>query len=137
MPWCLGASRKHAIEIGGWDEHYLKGTCFEDNDFVGRLVMKAGRFLGDWSACAYHQSHNQPAYDMSDPATKEAWKLNQTRTMAKWSGIPFDSQRTPFDIIRRPHESGEVVHEIKWVGTLQEDTIRDTAGIVADARVTA
>ena len=54
--------------------------------------------------------------------------------MEKWSGIPFNSERTPFDMVRKPYVTGDIVHEVKWVGTLQEDTIARTTGIVADAR---
>jgi glycosyltransferase involved in cell wall biosynthesis len=137
MPWCLAASRAHCMEIGGWDETYLNGMCYEDNDFVGRLVMQSGRFLADWTVCAYHQSHDQPAYDIKDPAVKAANERNKTYTMEKWSGIPFSGGKTPFDIIRKPFPTGDVVHEVRWTGTLKEDVIARTRGIVADARVGA
>ena len=76
MPWCLAARREHALDINGWDENYLRGMCYEDNDFVGRLVMRAKRFVADWSVVAYHQSHDQPAYKVDDPVVMAANERN-------------------------------------------------------------
>ena len=42
MPWFLAAPRQACLDCGGWDERYLSGLCFEDNDFVGRLGLQVG-----------------------------------------------------------------------------------------------
>lgn len=110
MPWFLACSRAKAIEVGGWDEAYQAGLCFEDNDFVGRIVLATGAFCGEWSCVAYHQSHDQPAYAIDDPIVKAANERNRAWTMEKWGGIPFDSEYTPFDVTRKMHPSGLPLH---------------------------
>ena len=131
MPWFFVCARSVALAVGGWDEKYLDGINYEDNDFVGRVVLKTGRFVGDWNCVVYHQSHNQPAYALDDPVLEEARKRNCFWTKKKWSGIPFDADYIPFNVLRKPHESGNVVHECTYEGTLLEDTIRNTIGLVA------
>ena len=106
MPWFLAAPRQACVDCGAWDESYLGGLCFEDNDFVGRLGLQIGTILGDWTCWVYHQSHDQPAYDFNDAEVKSANDRNRQLTMRKWAGIPFDGTLTPMDILRKPHESG-------------------------------
>lgn len=113
MPWALVCDRKAVLRCGGWDERYMAGLCYEDNDFVGRLVVMQGSFCADWSAVAYHHSHEQPAYAVADPAVKEANDRNRTLTKEKWGGIPFDGDMTPFDVSRSPHPSGLAVYSVK------------------------
>lgn len=106
MPWFLAVPSKAAFDVGGWDEKYLDGLCYEDNDFVGRLALKLGVCRCDWTAVAYHQSHEQPAYDRTNEDVVAANDRNRQITKAKWQGIPFDSEFTPFDVSRFPDPSG-------------------------------
>lgn len=131
-PWCLAASRQHCLDIGGWDETYLQGMCYEDNDFMGRLVLRTGAFVGDWTAIAYHQSHHQPAYNIDDPGIKAANDRNRDYTKAKWKGIPFHPEFVPFDVNRKPHRSGDIVHECTAEDGLLESCISKTTGIIAE-----
>lgn len=128
-PWCLAADRQICLDIGGWDETYLLGQCYEDNDFMGRLFLKTGGFMGDWTVIAYHQSHNQPAYHDDVAAAR---KVNFEYTKAKWKGIPFHPEMIPFDVIRKPHPSGDVIHECRGAPGLLERTIAGTTGLIAD-----
>lgn len=126
-PWCLGLDRQIAIDAGGWDENYLKGMCYEDNDFIGRTLLKTGRFIGDWSVQVYHQSHLQPAYEVHEEHVMLANRINKTYTKRKWAGIPFSGSEDPcFDVLRKPYVTGDIVHECRYYGTLLEDTIRMT-----------
>jgi len=84
LGWFYGTHRKH-FESVKWDEEYLKGIAFEDNDFMCRLGLEVGRFVIDKSVVAWHQSHAQTAY--SDEL--KGWKINQEYTMKKWGGIPW------------------------------------------------
>jgi hypothetical protein len=106
MPWFLVAPTKACMEVGGWDEAYLDGLCFEDNDFVGRMALKLGRVRCDWLPVVYHQSHAQPAYDMHVEAVQEANDRNRALTKRKWGGVPFDGELTPFDVMRKPDPAG-------------------------------
>lgn len=112
-PWFLVCSRLHALEVGGWDETYMAGMCYEDNDFIGRLLARTGAFVGDWGYCVYHNSHDQPAYRIDEPEIKAANDRNKDWTRKKWGGIPFNSEFTPFDILREMHHSGVPIHRVK------------------------
>ena len=135
MPWFLVASRKKCVEIGGWDETYLNGLCYEDNDFVGRLALATGRFAGEWSKVVYHQSHNQPAYDQGHPEVLAANRRNREWTQTKWGGIPFDGELTPFSTVREMHTSGIPTHRcVDKTGKL-ESAIGLTTGIMSRVAV--
>lgn len=132
MPWFLGMSRAHLLEVGGWDEGYLGGLCYEDNDVVGRVALKTGRFIGDWTHKVYHQGHHQPAYQ-DQPDVVEANQRNREYTMKKWGGIPFDREYTPFDVVRKMQTSGDAAHEcIDKAGKL-EAAVAQTTGMLAVA----
>jgi len=140
MPWFLGVCRQHLLDVGGWDETYLLGMCYEDNDVVGRLALRAGRFVGDWSVKVYHRSHLQNAYmyqlgDGSELA--QANERNRAYTMDKWGGIPFDMEFTPFDVHRKMHPSGEVCHECVERTNKLDKVVAMTKGLLAVDKVDA
>ena len=113
MPWFLACSREHAVKAGGWDENYLQGMCWEDNDFVGRLALTTGKILFDFSSIVWHQSHHQPAY-LNEPDTLAANRRNKDYTFDKWMSIPFgDTDRIAFEAFRKIHETGNVLFEYK------------------------
>jgi glycosyltransferase involved in cell wall biosynthesis len=113
MPWFLACSTEHAKRCGGWDENYLRGMCFEDNDFVGRLALTTGKVLYDFDAVVWHQSHYQPAYSQ-DPEVREANLRSRQYTMDKWLAIPFDnSDKIAFEMLRKRHETGHIMFEFR------------------------
>ena len=83
LGWFYGTHRKN---FPGWDEEYLKGIAFEDNDVMARLALKVGRFVIDQSCVAWHQSHPQTAY--SDEL--KGWTINRDYTVKKWGAVPWD-----------------------------------------------
>lgn len=134
MPWFLGMSKSHLLEVGGWDETYLGGLCYEDNDVVGRVALKTGRFIGDWSQKVYHQGHMQVAYLQDRPEIVAANLRNREYTMKKWGGIPFDREYTPFDVTRRMQTSGDAAHEcIDKTGKL-DSVVAQTTGLLEVSR---
>lgn len=106
MPWMLAMPTKVAQESGGWDEAFLDGLCYEDNDFVARMALRLGTIRCDWDAIVYHQSHIQPAYDTTSEEVLAANFRNRDACKKKWQGIPFDPDVTPFTITKRPDPSG-------------------------------
>jgi GT2 family glycosyltransferase len=89
MPWMLYTSREKVVEAGGWDENFLFGCCWEDNDFVGRLALVCDKINCDWGAIAWHQSHYQPAYEKTQEII-DANKRNANYINTKWAGsIPW------------------------------------------------
>jgi len=113
MPWFLVCNTAKAKECGGWDETYMQGMCYEDNDFVGRLAIATGAIQGDWTRCAYHQSHDQPAYNVSDPDVAAANAKNKDWTRLKWGGIPFTKDLICFDVVREmDRDSGLPIHNV-------------------------
>lgn len=113
MPWFLVMSTKMAQEVGGWDEKYLNGLCYEDNDFVGRMFKKAGVIRCDWDAWVYHQSHEQPAYNVKNDEVVAANARNRHICRDTWGGIPFDAEIPPFTILRKPDPMGCVRLEVE------------------------
>ncbi len=105
-PWFLAMPTGIAQQIGGWDEKFLDGLCYEDNDFLGRLCLYLGEIKCDWKPIAYHQSHPQPAYALEDLEIRAANQRNRDYCMTKWKGIPFSIEFAPFNVIRRPDPSG-------------------------------
>jgi hypothetical protein len=113
MPWFLACSTEHAKKCGGWDEKYLEGMCFEDNDFVGRLALTTGKVLYDFDSVVWHQSHYQPAY-VQDTEVVKANRRSRQYTMDKWLAIPFDnSDKIAFETVRKRHETGHLLFEFK------------------------
>jgi hypothetical protein len=111
MPWFLSCSADHARKCGGWDENYLGGLCWEDNDFVGRLALTTGKILYDFDSIVWHQSHQQPAY-WDEPVVVEANKRNRKYTLDKWTSLPFgDSDKIAFESKRVRHETGHLMFE--------------------------
>lgn len=110
MPWFLYLSRQVAIDAGGWDETYLLGSCWEDNDFVGRIALQTKRILCDWGSICWHQSHEQPAY-RQDEAITISNQRNRVYTMDKWTGIPFATpDLLAFEMGRaRDEDTGHIV----------------------------
>lgn len=106
MPWMLAMPTKIAQEIGGWDESFLMGFCFEDNDFVGRIALRLGVIRCDWDAVVYHQSHVQPAYDVTSEEVLAANHRNRDLCKRKWAGIPFDGDQAAFTVTKRPDPAG-------------------------------
>ena len=127
MPWFLAAPTEACLAVGGWDENYLGGLCWEDNDFVGRLGLKLGALRADWDVVSYHHSHFQPAYEFGKEEVEAANLRNRDYTKAKWGGLPFDGEFTPFDVSRRPDPSG--CQRFEFRGNDIDRLVRDTNGI--------
>lgn len=85
--WFYGTERRY-FESVRWDEEYMKGIAFEDNDFMARLAVEVGRFVVDLSLVAYHQSHPQTAYSDGN----RGFDINRKYTLDKWGGIPWYTQ---------------------------------------------
>jgi glycosyltransferase involved in cell wall biosynthesis len=85
--WFMAWDRRiHDIR---WDENYMRGIAFEDNDMTARLAKAFGGVNIDLSLVVKHQSHPQIAY--SD--NLEGWKINEAYTREKWGGIPWCDPR--------------------------------------------
>jgi len=91
MLWCLGI-RREWIPDGGFDEEYLKGFYFSDNDFVGRVFKQVGRAVIDEAVTGWHQPNPRPM--LADGAV--GYETNRKYTEAKWGGIPFDVKKPAF-----------------------------------------
>jgi glycosyltransferase involved in cell wall biosynthesis len=126
MPWFLSCSRQHAVECGGWDENYLNGLCWEDNDFVGRLALRTGQILYDFNQVVWHQSHHQPAYVRSDVALALN-KINRQYTEAKWKALPFgESDKIAFEQVRKRHETGHLMFEYRDCREVYQSAVAQT-----------
>lgn len=85
MCWFVGHKRE---DFPGFDEEYIKGIAFEDNDFMASLALKTGKLVIDTGTFVYHQSHEQVAY--SDD--KVGFRASESYTKDKWGGVPWSKQ---------------------------------------------
>jgi GT2 family glycosyltransferase len=103
MMWFVATSRVNCVKCGGFDEKYLDGIGFEDNDFMGRIFIQSGRLVIDDKVTVYHQSHEQVAY--SDDWS--GFKASETYTLEKWGGaVPFRQNGDP--LLWQPFTTDEV-----------------------------
>ncbi len=93
MMWFFGVSAEVADEAGPFDEEFLKGMAFEDNDWTGRATLAAGKLALDEKLIAFHQSHPQVAY--SDDW--QGFKRSEEYCRKKWDGdVPWGKNLSPF-----------------------------------------
>lgn len=129
MPWFLYMAKDKAIECGGWDENFLFGMCWEDNDFLGRLALCTEQIVCDWGAVVWHQSHHQPAYEVKNEEIAEANRRNNRYIKTKWVGsIPFGTpDMMAFEMSRgRDEATGNFALKFKDVKNLKERVISAT-----------
>jgi glycosyltransferase involved in cell wall biosynthesis len=88
-----------------WDEEYLRGMGFDDNDFSARLALSAGRVEIDMEVKGFHQSHFPTAY--SDK--QQGLRINEQYTMKKWGGVPWWGAATDPLVRRAVFHSGRHV----------------------------
>ena len=92
--WFFVTTRENVEAVGGWDENYLKGMAYEDNDFTARLAQRVGRLVVDLDTMCFHQHHEQTAY--SDGL--KGCETNKAYTGEKWGGIPwYESEGCPLN----------------------------------------
>lgn len=63
LTWCMAAPTAALRQIGGWDEAYMQGVCYEDDDLTCRL-WKAGldfHFVDDF--LAIHETHSRAYFN--------------------------------------------------------------------------
>lgn len=93
MNWSLLTKRSWFEDIGGFDENFMRGIAFEDNDLTGRLLKQAKFILFDDRVTAWHQSHDPIAY--SD--NMYGFNINKAYIEKKWN-----SDAAPFNYHDRP-----------------------------------
>jgi len=45
LPFCMGITKKQFDAIGGFDKKFFEGFCFDDNDFVDRLIQDGCSYM--------------------------------------------------------------------------------------------
>ena len=101
MCWFVCASTDLIASVP-FDEEYLKGMAFEDNDFMGRLLLKAGQMLITDDILVVHQTHPLVAY--SDDL--RGFKISEEYTRKKWGGVPYGMPLDPCLTFRRERSLG-------------------------------
>ncbi len=83
-PYMMGVLRKHALDIGGWDEMQSRingggGWGFDDTDFLTRLrENKINQTINLEFTCV-HLWHERPPLPVQD----EGWRLNEKIMLSK------------------------------------------------------
>jgi glycosyltransferase involved in cell wall biosynthesis len=86
MPLGFAMAWNRSFNDQRWDEEYLKGMAFDDNDFSGRLALSAKTVTIDNTALSFHQSHFPTAYSDGH----RGHDINERYTWKKWGGVPWD-----------------------------------------------
>jgi len=81
--WFMSWNREH-YDVR-WDEEYLHGIAYEDNDFTAMLALASKRIDLDLQITAIHQSHPQTAYSDGH----RGHDINERYTWKKWGGVPW------------------------------------------------
>lgn len=68
-------TRKNLAELGGFDERYADGKCFDDNEFVFRVMKKGLHIIPVTLPFVIHLWH--PAVDKRDENWKKLWEKNR------------------------------------------------------------
>jgi glycosyltransferase involved in cell wall biosynthesis len=85
MGWVAAMPRTVVEKINGFDEEYMNGMAFEDNDFTARVALETGQVVIDEMRWAVHISH--PLTNYSDD--RRGFKISEAYTRKKWGGIPW------------------------------------------------
>ncbi len=89
-----------------WDQEYLRGMAFDDNDFSARLALSAGRVDIDLSIRAFHQSHFPTAFSDGH----KGHDINERYTWKKWGGVPWiGDEHDPLDYRKSLHQGLHVL----------------------------
>jgi hypothetical protein len=125
MCWFVGTTLAACEKAGRFDENYLKGMGFEDNDFMARLCASTGRLVLDVSTWIFHQSHEATYY--SDEGV--GYKRSKDYTLQKWGGIPWSYEAD--DPIRwNAKEVGRsLIGKVEWVNAAAKQAMREQVGV--------
>lgn len=88
--------KEHVEAINGFDEEFLRGLGFEDNDFGVRLGLHCGAVMFDLRTMVVHQSHPPLAY--SDG--RLGFSKNEDHIRSKWGGLPWVGNNSPDDPVQ-------------------------------------
>lgn len=113
--WFFATDRKN-VEAVKWDEEFLKGIAFEDNDFMARLALHAKRFVVEMDCVALHQSHPPTAY--SDEFA--GFKINEAYIKEKWGGVPWHSHTGLTLDIQCTHVNTQMVLDVSKAKSVVE-----------------
>lgn len=105
LGWFMSWNREyHDVR---WDEEYLRGMAYDDNDFTGRLALSSKRIDIDLTVTAYHQSHYATAYSDGH----KGHDINERYTWKKWGGIPWSGDEyDPLITQQSLHDNMHVLH---------------------------
>lgn len=88
--FCSALSRKNWERIGGFDETYCSGYCFDDDDFRERVRAANLQFVQRDDLLTFHQQH--PA-GLKPADWKEQWEKN--RALYEWKWGPYIHLEAP------------------------------------------
>jgi len=87
--FCAALSKEQYNKIGGFDEEYAKGVCFEDDDFRNTIIANDILITQRDDLVVVHQSHCK-----SKPANYPALHVvNKTYFNRKWGTKAFRAER--------------------------------------------
>lgn len=121
--WCMSWNRENAPDVR-WDEMYLKGMGFDDNDITAQLAVAHGEVRIDPGVTAFHQSHLQMAYSDGH----YGMDINERYTCKKWGGVPwYGGDDEPLGITQG-RRAGEIVLHVERKSA-EAETLTEQHGV--------
>lgn len=99
-----------------WDEEYLRGMAFDDNDFSARLALSANRVEINMSIRGFHQSHFPTAYSDGH----RGHDINERYTWKKWGGVPWSGDECDPLAVKKAFLGGMHVLHVERARTSDE-----------------
>jgi len=84
LHYCAGISKENYLKIGGFDEAYKDGLCFDDVDFVFTIEKAGIEIVADDKLQTIHIDHER-TYGLPPEEHRRRWLLNRGILQRKWN----------------------------------------------------
>lgn len=122
--WCMTWNRENAPDVR-WDENYLKGMGFDDNDITAQLAIAHGDIVIDPEVTVFHQSH--PAVAYSDGHFGH--DINERYILKKWGGVPWKGDEDEPLAITKGKRNGAIVLHVERKPMAEMEALREQHGM--------
>jgi glycosyltransferase involved in cell wall biosynthesis len=94
-PFCIGIKKEDFMAIGGYDEDFLEGYCFDDADWTKRMLLYGCKYF-KVPGSIIHLYHSRLRYNLSN--TKKLWEKNEKLYMSRY-GVIIRNQNKEWGVI--------------------------------------
>ena len=81
--FCSAITRRNLIELNGFDELYANGICYDDNEFLYRIILKELNIIFEDDFKSIHQYHEKFYYNKNNHMCLENINKNLFNNLTK------------------------------------------------------